>query len=117
MVVGATNNVALIDPSVLRPGRFGVHLYVGLPQEDERRGILRIHVGATPLADGLTVEQLLDRLAPLTEGLSGADIAFVCQQAKFEALTDAGFENECRLNSGHFERALAGLNSAREWEQ
>ena len=117
MVVGATNNVSLIDPSVLRPGRFGVHLYVGLPQEDERRDILRIHVGATPLVDGLTVDKLLDRLAPLTEGLSGADIAFVCQQAKFEALTEAGFEGECRLNSDHFERALTGLNAARQLEQ
>ena len=117
MVVGATNNVSLIDPSVLRPGRFGVHLYVGLPQEDERRDILRIHLGATPLVDGLTVERLLDRLAPLTDGLSGADIAFVCQQAKFEALTDAGFEGECRLNSDHFEKALTGLNAARQLEQ
>ena len=117
MVVGATNNVALIDPSVLRPGRFGVHLYVGLPEEDERRAILRIHVGATPLVDGLDTERLLDRLAPLTEGFSGADIAFVCQQAKFEALTDAAFEGECRLNLGHFENALGGLNSARQLDR
>ena len=117
MVIGATNNVSLIDPSVLRPGRFGVHLYVGLPQADERRDILRIHVGTTPMVEGLTVERLLDRLGPITEGLSGADIAFVCQQAKFDALTDSGFEGDCRVALEHFEKAVGELNTAQQLEQ
>ena len=42
IVLGATNRIDLIDPSILRPGRFGVHIAVGLPDADERRGILRI---------------------------------------------------------------------------
>src|ERR1051325_3028056 len=44
LVIGATNNVDLVDPAALRPGRFGVHLYVGLPDADERSAILRIHL-------------------------------------------------------------------------
>src|SRR5262249_60891428 len=42
IVLGATNRIDLIDPSILRPGRFGVHIPVGLPDAQERKDILRI---------------------------------------------------------------------------
>jgi transitional endoplasmic reticulum ATPase len=117
MVMGATNNLSLLDQSILRPGRFGVHLYVGLPNEDERREILRIHAGSTLLAEGLTLDRLLDHLAPSTEGLSGAGIAFLCQQAKFEAVSGSDFEGECRLAMEHFQRALRLIEMDQQEEQ
>ena len=106
MVIGATNKVSMLDQSVIRPGRLGVHLYIGLPEEDERREIFRIHIGSTLLVEDLTLDRLLDHFAPITEGFSGADIAFLCQQAKFEAISGSDFEGECRLALEHLQRAL-----------
>ena len=107
IVIGATNNAEALDPSVLRPGRLGVHLYVGLPEGEERREILRIQLGDTPLADYLGLETLLDHLVSATDGYSGADITFLCQQAKLQALNDSGFQDECSVSLVHFEKALS----------
>lgn len=115
MVIGATNNVESLDPSVLRPGRLGVHLYVGLPEEQERKEILRIHLHSAPLDGPLELEPLLDGLAAATNGFSGADIAFLCQQAKLESLNDSGFEEECALSLVHFEKALS--DASQTWRQ
>jgi ATP-dependent 26S proteasome regulatory subunit len=47
IVLGATNRIDLIDPSILRPGRFGVHIAVGLPDAEARRQIMRIALRST----------------------------------------------------------------------
>src|SRR5207248_844596 len=86
LVIGATNNVELVDPAALRPGRFGVHLYVGLPDTSERAEILRIHLSGSTLAPGLSIDSLVGRVVQLSDGMSGADLAFVCQTAKLHAL-------------------------------
>jgi transitional endoplasmic reticulum ATPase len=78
LVIGATNALELVDPAALRPGRFGVHLYVGLPDEAERAEILRIHLREPELD--------VSSLAASTEGMSGADLALVCQTARLRAL-------------------------------
>ena len=52
IVLGATNRIDLIDPSILRPGRFGVHIAVGLPDLEARRDILRIRLRTAKTADG-----------------------------------------------------------------
>jgi transitional endoplasmic reticulum ATPase len=85
VVIGATNELSLVDPAALRPGRFGVHLYVGLPNADERAEIVRIHLREFALD-----ESLVDHLVRMTEGFSGAELAGVCQLAKLRARTDAG---------------------------
>ncbi|HEY1298723.1 MAG TPA: AAA family ATPase [Chloroflexota bacterium] len=89
LVIGATNNVDIVDPAALRPGRFGVHLYVGLPDATDRAEILRIHLRGAALEPGLDGDTLVEHLVARSDGLSGADLAFVCQSAKLRALDRA----------------------------
>jgi transitional endoplasmic reticulum ATPase len=111
LVIGATNSVGLVDPAALRPGRFGVHLYVGLPAATDRAEILRIHLRQAALA-GITVDDLLARLVELSEGLSGADLAFLCQTAKLHALGRRGLvdDAEVALELKDFEAALSEIS-------
>ena len=106
MVIGATNNIDLVDPSMLRPGRFGVHLYVGPPDDAGRAEILLIHLGSASLAPGVVLDELIADLVARTAGFSGADLAFLCQGAKLQALEEVEYGSEPALASAHFEHAL-----------
>jgi transitional endoplasmic reticulum ATPase len=77
IVIGATNRRDLVDPSVLRPGRFGVHIQVPLPNKNERNEILRLQLG-----NGENVDAVVDVLSERTDGFSGAGIWHLCQEAK-----------------------------------
>lgn len=79
-VIGATNRVDLIDPALLRSGRFETHIELGLPGTGARRAMLSIT--DVPFEDDVD----LDRLADLCEGLSFADIAGVLREAALTAL-------------------------------
>jgi transitional endoplasmic reticulum ATPase len=103
-VMGATNRIAMVDPAALRPGRFGVHLHVGPPGPEDRAEILRIHLGAP---EGTDVDELVEHLVPRTDGLVGADLAFLCQSAKLAALDAVDFAGDPVLRTAHFEAALA----------
>jgi transitional endoplasmic reticulum ATPase len=94
IVIGATNSVERIDPAALRPGRFGVHLYVGLPDAADRAEILRIHLRSASLDPGLSMDELVGQLVGLTDGFSGADLAFLCQNAKLHALERCGLGSD-----------------------
>ncbi|HLQ93659.1 MAG TPA: AAA family ATPase [Xanthobacteraceae bacterium] len=91
IVLGATNRIDLIDPSVLRPGRFGVHIAVGLPDADARREILKISLRSNKSDDQSDVEAWAQTLVPLTEGFSGARLRQLCDQAKRIALKRTNF--------------------------
>jgi len=106
MVIGATNNIDLVDPSMLRPGRFGVHLYVGPPDDAGRAEILRIHLSSASLAPGVMLDELVADLVARTADFSGADLAFLCQGAKLQALEEVEYGTDPALASGHFEHAL-----------
>lgn len=80
LVMGATNEPWAIDPAMLRPGRFDVHIHVGLPDATARRAQLARLLENRPLA--MDVDS--DRLAELAAGLSGADIAGFVQRAARE---------------------------------
>jgi transitional endoplasmic reticulum ATPase len=93
IVLGATNRIDLIDPSILRPGRFGVHIAVNLPATEERRQILKICLRtAQPQSDGIAGE-IIEALTPLTEGFSGARLRQLCDDAKRIAMKRTGFRN------------------------
>ena len=109
MVVGAANNIAVVDPSILRPGRFGVHIQVALPDEDGRAEILQIQLRSAALASGVALDDLVRHLAPLTAGYSGADLAFLCQGAKHRALEESDYSGEPGLARRHFDAALEEL--------
>ena len=84
IVVAATNRPELIDPALLRPGRFDLVVELGYPSEADRRSIFTIHTRGRPLSPDITVEEL----ARLTEGRSGADIEAICRRAALLALRD-----------------------------
>ena len=84
IVVAATNRPELIDPALLRPGRFDLVVELGYPDEADRRAIFAIHTRGRPLAPDITIEEL----ARLTEGRSGADIEAICRRAALLALRD-----------------------------
>lgn len=109
IVIGATNRMSMVDPAALRPGRFGVHLHVGLPDESDRAEILRIHLRDAALEDGLTVDRIVDHLVPITANRSGADLAFMCQTAKLEAMQETDFSAAPRLAFRHFDAVLPEL--------
>jgi transitional endoplasmic reticulum ATPase len=71
VVIGATNRLDIVDPALLRPGRFDKLLMVPIPDLDARRDILKINLEKKPLADDVKIDVLADK----TEGYSGADLA------------------------------------------
>jgi transitional endoplasmic reticulum ATPase len=85
VVIGATNRIDLIDPSLLRAGRLGIHISVPLPDEQERREILRLFLQGIPLKPGTQLDDIVNRLAAI-QGLSGADLQMVCEEAKISAV-------------------------------
>ncbi len=84
IVVGATNRPELIDPAVLRSGRFDLVLELPLPDRDARRAILAIHLKRRPLAPTVTLEALAKR----TDGFTGADLEAACRRAANLALAE-----------------------------
>jgi transitional endoplasmic reticulum ATPase len=91
IVLGATNRIDLIDPSILRPGRFGVHIAVGLPDAAARRDILRICLRPAAAAAG-DLSAVIEAVTPLTEGFSGARLRQLCDDAKRTAIKRTAFK-------------------------
>ena len=84
IVLGATNRPELIDPALLRPGRFDLVVELEFPIEEERRAIFAVHTRGKAIAPDVTVEEL----ASLTPGRSGADIEAICRRAALLALRE-----------------------------
>ena len=82
VVIGATNRPNLIDPALLRPGRFDELVYVGVPNQEGRRRILGIQTQKMPLADDVD----LDSIARQTDRFTGADLEDVVRRAGLVAL-------------------------------
>jgi len=86
VVLAATNRPDVLDPALLRPGRFDRKVILELPQKKARREILRVHTRKTPLADDVDLE----KIAAMTVGFSGADIENLVNEAALHAArTDA----------------------------
>lgn len=81
VVLAATNRPDVLDPALLRPGRFDRKIVLELPQKKARRDIFTVHTRATPLASGVD----LDTLAAITVGFSGADIENLVNEAALHA--------------------------------
>jgi transitional endoplasmic reticulum ATPase len=84
VVIGATNRPDIIDPALLRPGRFDRILYVPPPDRESRIQIIKIHTKKKPLAEDFNVEDLADK----TDGYTGADIASLSSAAVMLALRE-----------------------------
>lgn len=82
IVIGATNRPNAIDPALRRPGRFDREIEIGVPDRAGRYEVLQIHTRNMPLAEDMD----LKRLADVTHGYTGADIASLCREAAMKAL-------------------------------
>ncbi|MBS7669718.1 CDC48 family AAA ATPase [Croceicoccus gelatinilyticus] len=101
VVIGATNRPTLVDPALLRPGRFDELVYVGAPNEPGRHHILKIHTSAMPLAEDVD----LAAIAKHTERYTGADLEDVVRRAGLNAIRREG-SKVSSVNKADFEDAL-----------
>ncbi|MBU0570395.1 CDC48 family AAA ATPase, partial [Patescibacteria group bacterium] len=82
IVIGATNLPNILDPALRRPGRFDREIVISIPDKNGRLEILTIHTRGMPLSEGVD----MDRLAFLTHGFVGADLAALSREAAMHAL-------------------------------
>ncbi|NPA87013.1 MAG: AAA family ATPase, partial [Candidatus Diapherotrites archaeon] len=101
VVIAATNRPDIIDPSLLRPGRFDRIIYVPPPDKEARKEILKVHTKGVPLARDVD----LDQLAELTENYSGADLMALVREAVFIALEESGMK-PTKVKMKHFLKAM-----------
>ena len=113
IIVAATNRPDMVDPALLRPGRFDRLIYIKPPDNTSREKIFEIHTQGKPLAEDVNLAELAD----MTEGYVGADIQGICREAAMLALREivtpgAGRKDiakragEVRISKKHFERAI-----------
>jgi len=110
VVLAATNRLDIMDPAMLRAGRFDFHLELPLPEKNAREEIFRVHTRGKPLAPDVDPTELAGR----TSGLSGADIEFLCRKAGLTAIREfiqSGEKDEGTffICGRHFEEALRGV--------
>ncbi|MCW4050775.1 MAG: AAA family ATPase, partial [Candidatus Bathyarchaeota archaeon] len=103
VVLAATNRPDIIDPAVLRPGRFDRRVYVPPPNREERQKILEIKTKDMPISDDFDIESLARRM----EGYSGADIDSVVREAGLYALRRNKEANV--VSSEDFETAMSEI--------
>ncbi|MDP1028620.1 CDC48 family AAA ATPase [Sphingomonas sp. KR1UV-12] len=117
VVIGATNRPNLVDPALLRPGRFDELVYVGVPSEEGRRRILKIQTQKMPLAADVD----LDAVARRTDRYTGADLEDVVRRAGLVALRRSLSARE--VYQSDFEAALTDSRASvtsemeRDYEQ
>ncbi len=99
VVIAATNRPDMIDPALLRPGRFDRQILVPAPDEKSRIKIFEIHTKKMPL-----YKVNLKKLAKMTEGYSGADIEAICREAALNAMREDIKAKKVTMK--HFEKAL-----------
>jgi transitional endoplasmic reticulum ATPase len=115
LILGATNRADILDPALLRPGRFDVVVEIPLPDHDARAAIFAIGLRDRPLADGIMIDSLAER----TAGFTGADIQAVCDLAALAAIRavreamDLGETNRVRITADHLALALTQCRARR----
>ncbi|WP_214658719.1 CDC48 family AAA ATPase [Candidatus Formimonas warabiya] len=123
VVLAATNRIDLIDPALLRPGRFDLIIPMPLPGEEDRREIIGVHL------HGLSLEENVDcgDLAQKTAGFSGAELRYLCQRAALWAVREfiqstsqhhlAEQETGFHISAGHFHQALLDMEKQKKLEK
>jgi len=82
ILIAATNRPDILDPAILRSGRFGRHIEVPLPNKTSRIKIFKIHLANRPIDNNIDIEKLAEKL----EGNTGADIKAICEEATLLAI-------------------------------
>jgi vesicle-fusing ATPase len=86
LLIAMTNRLDLIDPAILRPGRFEVHVEIGLPDENGRKDILMIHTKELRENKLLGLDVSLEEIAKHTKNYTGAELASLVTNAKAFAM-------------------------------
>jgi transitional endoplasmic reticulum ATPase len=100
MVIGATNRPDMIDPALIRSGRFDRLVLIGEPEEEGREQILKIHTRESPLAPDVSLREI----AEITDGYVGSDMETIAREAAIEALRDDEDAEEIEMR--HFREAI-----------
>jgi len=113
LVLAATNRKDLIDPAILRPGRFDFVLEFPIPDEKTRQGIFNVHMRRKPLAPDVKLEEL----AKKTEGITGSDIEVICREASMiairESIKNKQEGDKLQILKRHFNLAIEWLKNQR----
>ena len=104
IVIAATNRPDIIDPALLRPGRFDKIIEIPMPNEAARLEILKVHMKRMPIAKEVSIEQL----AKATEGYTGAEIENLTREAGMNAIR----ANRDEVTKEDFEKALEEIRPA-----
>jgi transitional endoplasmic reticulum ATPase len=109
LILAATNRIDIVDPALLRSGRFDLILNIPYPDENEIYEILKIHTRGKPIAK----DAKLKEIAAKTSGLSGADIMLLCQRASIIAIREhlQNRKRTLRITERHFDEALNEIKS------
>ena len=105
-IIAATNRPDIIDPGLMRPGRFDRHIKVDTPSEEARLAIFKVHTKGMPLASDVD----LKKLAKSTEGYVGADIEAVCREAAMLTLRNDMESSE--IPNKYFKEAIEKVKPA-----
>ncbi|MBW3583374.1 MAG: CDC48 family AAA ATPase [Euryarchaeota archaeon] len=106
VIIGATNRPDIIDPGLLRAGRFDRLLHVKAPEEKGRKKILEVHMKSMPLNADVDV----DEIAGITKGYVGSDIESLCREAAILALREDINAKEVTMK--HFNEALKQVRAS-----
>lgn len=109
VVLAGTNRPDVLDPALLRPGRFDRHIGIDRPDISGRREIFLVHLKPLKLAEGTNKDLLAEKLSTLTPGFSGADVANVCNEAALIAAREGLSAVDERSFDRAIERVIAGL--------
>ncbi|HEX9546749.1 MAG TPA: ATP-dependent zinc metalloprotease FtsH, partial [Acidimicrobiales bacterium] len=104
IVIAATNRPDILDPALLRPGRFDRQIVVAQPDLNGRKGILRVHARGKPFAEGVE----LDLIARRTAGFTGADLANVINEAALLTARANGTKITMAALEESIDRVMAG---------
>uniref|UniRef100_A0A8C6MIG4 AFG3-like AAA ATPase 1 n=1 Tax=Nothobranchius furzeri TaxID=105023 RepID=A0A8C6MIG4_NOTFU len=102
VVLAGTNRPDILDPALMRPGRFDRQIYIGPPDIKGRASIFKVHLQPIKLDPSLDKDALARKMAAATPGFTGADIANVCNEA---ALIAARYLSPA-VSHTHFEQAI-----------
>mgnify|MGYP000911944641 CR=1 FL=1 len=105
ITICATNRLELLDPALIRPGRFDKHVAVPLPEKDDRLAILKIHAKNKKFAEDVD----LSEIASMTVGFSGADLEALLNESAFIAVSNSNelITNE-DLDRAFFKQVMKG---------
>ena len=114
VVLAATNRLDIVDPALLRSGRFDFLLELPVPDEKARLEIFRVHLRGKPLAADVKPEAL----AKATDGLVGSDIEAICRKASMLAIREfiekqkgkkEGDYSQFKIGARHFAQAMESI--------